>query len=226
MVVFIMVLIGAAFFYCGNHLNTSPFSSSIDSKTDEQATQHSQSQEQLNTEYYYLMKDVSNMLFFSDFTKPEDISADELLLFAYSKAETGMLDQSGGLKANDFKIIIKKYFNLDITNQLNSSYFTYDANNDSYIPTGWSFDGTIPHYLISQTKNPDGSVTATFDVFEFSDSDQLFGEQFISDPTKIPTYIKRGRAKCTFYRKSDQGKTYLQIISYNRWFKNSDNPFM
>lgn len=197
---------------------------------DSQMNQQELSSEQLKlrTEYYYLLKDLDNMRFFSDFPLSENIPVEELLLFGYMKAlEAGWQDDSGAVKLANVNTFTEKHFNRTLMSNIDTSYFTYDANGDSYIPTGWDFHGSDPHYLARISNNPDGSVTAIFDVYLFGESDILDNkspEEYISDTSLIPPELKHLQAESSFYRKAYNGKTYLQMLSYKRLYDEAKNP--
>ncbi|MDD4627475.1 MAG: hypothetical protein PHP87_10415, partial [Syntrophomonas sp.] len=154
---------------------------------DGQMNQQKLSSEQLKlrTKYYYLLKELDNMRFFSDFSLPEKIPAEELLLFGYMKAlEAGWQEDSGAVKLANINTFTEKHINRTLSINIDTSYFTYDANGDSYLPTGWDFHGSEPHYLARISNNPDGSVTAVFDVYLFGESDILDNkspEEYIAD---------------------------------------------
>lgn len=174
---------------------------------------------ELRKEYYYLLKDLDNMIFFRNFSTPENIPAEDLLLFGYTKAsESGSLDKSGGVELSVINTFTKKYFNRTLTGSIKNGYFSYDANADRYIPTGWDLNVFQPHYLVKISNNIDGTITANFEVYLFSESDILdkFPDEYIADTSLIPSQIKHELAECTFYRKSDNGRTYLQMVSYKR----------
>lgn len=183
---------------------------------------------ELKKEYFYLMKDLENMRFFSNFSNPNEISEDELVLFGYMKAsrdeKTFLRNDYWNVKFIDITPYIEKYFNRTIIGKKRTSYFNYDASTEEYVPTGWSFfDGSDPHYLKELSHNSDGSITAVFDVYFWGEDLDISPEDYIFDTSLIPSDIKHVKAESTFYRREQNGQTYLQLISYKRQNNDASN---
>lgn len=177
---------------------------------------------ELKREYFELMKDLDYMRFFSNFSAPDEIPEDELVVFGFSKAaedgKTFSVDGYSGVKAVDIIPYIEKYFKRIIIGKKDTKLFKYDEKAEQYIATGWSFDGAPLHYLTELKQNDDGSLTAIFDVYYFGESDfeNIPEDYYISDTTSIPSHIAHAKAQGTFYRREQNGRAFIQMISYKK----------
>jgi hypothetical protein len=109
-----------------------------DGKAPEQKT--AEEQPKLRKEYYDLLNDLDNMRYFSDFSAPDEIPEDELVLFGYMKAiddETRPAEERQSVTVADINAYLIKYFNRTIAGKRDTGYFDYDADTGEYIPTGW-----------------------------------------------------------------------------------------
>lgn len=188
---------------------------------------------ELRKEYFELMGDLDNIRYFSNFTSQEEILEDELVLFGFMKASRDgkgfLVDEYSCVKLEDIIPYTEKYFNRKIIGKKDTSYFTYNKEKGYYKATGWDFHGAEPHYLTEILYNSDGSITAAFDVYYFGELDleNQFPKDYISDTSLIPSIIKHVRAESTFYIKEQDGKKYIQVISYKRFNSkaSSENAF-
>jgi len=175
--------------------------------------------QELQQEYLALLQDVDDMRYFSSFSTPEAIAEDELILFGYRKA--GQRGLSGSASRAEITWHCQKYFERSVEKQASTALFVYDETQDVYQPAGWSISGAQPHFLQELIENQDGSLTARFDVYLFSEQALIDQQGIPADPTRISSEIEKIEAKAQFKLLEKDGQPYLCFLAYERYGENT-----